>query len=729
MVRFIAQLLAAVLASSMPFAAERNPLDPRGKIHIPIGIPNTLDTLKTFVESEGNYSPGFGSYGVYFWVYDRQTKKLHAPTMEGAISKHGLADGSKLIPWTTWRVGDIAIKTEVCQTVKKFESGLSFLVGSRVHLENLSAQKQKLFLYVAIRPIGPAGWPIHQLKGQADGKAMFVEGEPGIVADRAASKIAALPNDTIGEFAMRGEMPSAREAASKEGGCSGAFLYEVDLEPKGEQRFGFISPVLPNRRAAAHYWDGASEWAQYDLTPLNAGYGVLQPSPPLKTLVRMKSDTLFVEARHYWQNFARPVKLELPDRRWADAFHAITAHAALTMNDGAPDVAVINYNVFNRDGVYMANIMQKAGKLGLAEKAIDYFLRQPFNGRVQPEADNPGQVLWICGEHWLFTKDRAWLERVYPSIKRLAEMITYYRTSDGPHWVAADGLDFGPDLPSRNKRELRPGSCDGFHPEYTEAFDIAGVRAAALLARARGATHDERAWQRLSDQLLKVYDLKFGRNLTNQYGSYCVLWPCKLYKSGDAVRQFSLIQAQEPRGWRYFPLARAHQGLLAGNRNAGFATLAPHLEHEQMRDWFAFDEGGPSGTGGWNRVLTRWPQGTNSVAMPHGWAIAETHLLLRDCLAYEQDDQLILLAGIPPDWFENPKGIHIEALPTHFGPCTLLYQYKDKKGQLEVKGPTPAQGFVLRLPEKDGLRVNGIAVKDGQFTFADTARPVELIFP
>ena len=32
-------------------------LDPRGDIHMPIGIPNQLDTLKTFVEGEGSFSP------------------------------------------------------------------------------------------------------------------------------------------------------------------------------------------------------------------------------------------------------------------------------------------------------------------------------------------------------------------------------------------------------------------------------------------------------------------------------------------------------------------------------------------------------------------------------------------------------------------------------------------------------------------------------------------------
>jgi hypothetical protein len=43
-------------------------LDPAGKRHIPIGVPNSLDSLKTFVEAEGCFSPGIGSYGIYSWV-------------------------------------------------------------------------------------------------------------------------------------------------------------------------------------------------------------------------------------------------------------------------------------------------------------------------------------------------------------------------------------------------------------------------------------------------------------------------------------------------------------------------------------------------------------------------------------------------------------------------------------------------------------------------------------
>ena len=71
---------------------ERNELDPRGKVHIPIGIANSLDTLKTFVEAEGNFSPGVGSYGVYFWIFDKTAGRLVDPTMDDVNCEHGLAN-------------------------------------------------------------------------------------------------------------------------------------------------------------------------------------------------------------------------------------------------------------------------------------------------------------------------------------------------------------------------------------------------------------------------------------------------------------------------------------------------------------------------------------------------------------------------------------------------------------------------------------------------------------
>jgi len=378
-------------------------------------------------------------------------------------------------------------------------------------------------------------------------------------------------------------------------------------------------------------------------------------------------------------------------------------------------VAGVNYNVFNRDGVYIANILQKSGRLDLSEAAIDYFLAHPFNGRTRVEADNPGQVLWAMGEHWLFSRDRRWLDRVYPSARKLAAMIEYYRTAPPPHYVKATSLDFGealpPDapgeLPADRKQVLQPGSCDGHHPEYTQAFDVAGLRAAAVLAAAAGRADDQAAYAKLAGRLMAEYDTAFGGKLPNGYGSYCVLWPCRLYGLGEGKGReaFASVGQQQPGGWRYFALAKAHQGLLAGNRDAGWRTIQRHLDQPQMKGWYAFDEGGKSGSGGWGHLRTTWQAG---VAMPHGWAIAELHLLIRDCLAYEDGGRLVLLAGVPPEWLlsRSQEGMALEGLPTQFGALTLRYERTAGGAVLKLTcRPGPPEGFDLRLGDLPGAKV------------------------
>ncbi len=701
-------------------------LDPRGEIHIPIGIANTLDSLKTFVEAEGSFSPGVGSYGVYFWLYDKAAGRLFAPTMKDVPGTHGLAEGGYLLPWAKWTAGDIEVKSDLCHVLQEAPQGPVHVVGAQVTLRNAGQEPRAVFLYTALRPLGPAGFDVRDLRVNDVGDALLVEEKSAIVAKQSLGGSGVVQTDMIGQFALHGTMPEERFAASAQGNCSGALRFDVTLQPGDARTFEFVCPVLPGRRAVRHQWDGVSEWAQFDLAQPNPDTGgVLQPDPSLPYYRQLEVGRLFAEARDYWQKLVGRVELRLPDPRWSEAFAAITGHAAVAMNEGAPDVAVVNYNVFNRDGVYVANILQKAGRADLAAQAIDYFLAHPFNGRSYPEADNPGQILWIMGEHWRFTRDRAWLERVYPAAQKLAAMIRYYRTAAGPHWVQMDALAFGDNVPVEKRRELTPGRCDGHNPAYTEAFDLAGIRAAATLARALGKNEEAVQYEILAAELFASYNGTYGSKLPDKYGSYCVLWPCRLYPfdTGRAHEQFRGLGPQKPQSWRYFPLARAHQSLLAGNREAGWRTLESHLDQPQMQQWYAFDEGGKSGSGGWGHLRTKW---NGSVAMPHGWAIAEVHLLIRDCLAYEDDGWLVLFAGVPPNWFRDRKGMEIKDLPTHFGSLSVSWEFATDGGTLRLAGrAAPPKGFVLSLPEslKPGVSVGGRMVRSTERGFilpADT---------
>jgi len=737
MLRLIIVLFTAALMIAAAFAVQqplqRSPLDPRGQIHIPIGIANTVDTLKTFVEPEGCFSPGLATCGIYFWLWDGQ--KLTAPTMDGVPCEHGLPPGGYLIPFSQWKPGPLLVRTELCQVQRPSPAGLIHLVAARAIITNTSDKDSTASLYVALRPLGPAGGPVNHIALSDDASSLLVDAHPALVSARKPSAAGVAETDTIAQLAAAGKMPLAKVAASPNGQASGALRFDLTIPPGRSQTLAFICPVLPGRRAVAHQWDGKNPWAQLDdAKPNPDSGGLLQPDPGLAYYLQLNCDQLFDDARAYWKDLAGRVSISLPDPLWADCYAAITAHLALCMNDNAPDVAVVNYNVFNRDGMYSANLFHKAARPELAERAIDYFLSHPFNGRIHPEADNPGQILWIMGEHWLFTRDKTWLQRVYPSLRKLVAMVRYYRTTPTPHWVALDGLDFGPSLPPDKRKELKPGSCDGYHPEYTEAYDISGLRKAALLARALGNDPDADDWANLADDLFARYQQKFAKRLPKDYGSYAVLWPCRLYPydQGDAYEAFKSVGPQRPAGWRYFALATAHQGLLAGNRAAGYGTIDQHLRHQQMAGWFAFDEGGDSGAGGWRHARTTW---NSAVAMPHGWAIAEMALLLRDSLAFEDGDKLVLLAGVPEMWFTSPQPMKVESLPTHFGTCSFRYELAGNTATLTISGTaTPPGGFLLRLPHalKASCKADGqpLAADDkGNLPFPAAVKSIQIEFP
>ena len=702
-------------------APAHGPLDPRGKIHIPIGIANTLDTLKTFVEAEGVFSPGCASYGIYFWIYDPATKKLTAPTMDGVKCEHGLNGTGCLIPWITWNAGDVGVREDICEIQQELAkiglpgpAPLIHVVGARYQLTNTSKEEKPLIVYAALRSLGPSGWPVKKIEVSKDGTALLVDGHTALFANTKPSSAGVLPTDTIGDLAMAGKMAEDPRAASETGDCSGALRFDLKLAAGQAVMLDFVCPVLAGRNAVGHKWDGTSKWAQFDEAVPNPEHGgVPQKDSGLMFYQNLRAAQLFEVAADYCKELSGHVTLKLPDPRWAECFAAITGHAALCMNDGAPDVTVVNYNVFNRDGVYVASILQKSGNAELASKAIDYFIKHPFNGRVDPEADNPGQILWIMAQQWQFVQNKLWLKQIYPSAKKLAQMIEYYRTTPEPHWVNSNSLAFGEDIKPTQRQQLKPGACDGVHPEYTEAFDLAGIRAAIQLAEALEITEDVEAFKKLEATFAEDYEKKYGDKLRNGYGSYCVLWPCHLYPYGEgkANAQFKDIGAQKSASWRYFPLATAHQGLLAGNRAAGFGTLENHLAEEQMRGWYAFDEGGKSGSGGWKHVRTTW---NGDVAMPHGWAIAEMHLLLRDSLAFEDGKKLVLLAGVSPDWFKKPEGMSIAKMPTMFGPLGLEWKPSETGATLTLNAKcTPPDGFVLRLPAelKGSVKAAGLEIQ------------------
>jgi hypothetical protein len=161
----------------------------------------------------------------------------------------------------------------------------------------------------------------------------------------------------------------------------------------------------------------------------------------------------------YWRAaIGRGMPFEAPEERFNSFARALVAHIRISATkdprsgiDMIP-AASYYYGVYANEGVFQSQLLDVAGYAGLAARylqaQVDLQGSRPFDGtftgdqkavyhgaRVDAEYDytssqynlDHGAVLWSLDEHYLLTRDRAWLAKVAPSMKRAADWIVEQR--------------------------------------------------------------------------------------------------------------------------------------------------------------------------------------------------------------------------------------------------------------------------------------------------------------
>jgi hypothetical protein len=66
----------------------------------------------------------------------------------------------------------------------------------------------------------------------------------------------------------------------------------------------------------------------------------------------------------------------------------------------------------------------------------------------------------------------------------------------------------------------------------------------------------------------------------------------------------------------------------------------------------------------------------------HVWAAAEWLLMIRNCFVREENDHLVLAAGVPVRWLDASEVIRFGAAPTSFGAISLVIRPRQGQGVL-----------------------------------------------
>jgi len=291
------------------------------------------------------------------------------------------------------------------------------------------------------------------------------------------------------------------------------------------------------------------------------------------------------------------------------------------------------------------------------------------------------------------------LADVYPHIAEKADMLIEMRHTEDPIKVYTENaipqLMLEPDLdimcmPAQDGFII--GRMDRHLPlVWVNSFAYFGLRRAALCARELGLDNSvyEREAADLKDKLSKRSRELFGQN---DRDVNCAFWPTgwanrddafimgKFNEFWDKVRFVDGEHRPEPM-WTYFEAGQAHNNIINGHRERAWVSIDYFLGKHTAQGLYTYHESDCDENSSllWQR--TRGWDDINFVT-PHGWTAAELFLLLRDCLAREEDGALLIGSGVPMSW--KGRDFSVCGLPTYHG--RLSYRYEAESDTLRVQG-------------------------------------------
>ncbi|NQU38738.1 MAG: hypothetical protein HQ523_02175 [Lentisphaerae bacterium] len=190
--------------------------------------------------------------------------------------------------------------------------------------------------------------------------------------------------------------------------------------------------------------------------------------------------------RTYWRGkLRRATQLQLPEKAIHERVKAGLLHCDLVTlgrNDEEDTPLLPTIGWYAPIGSESAPIIQFFDSMGWhdeARRSLEFFLeRQQTNGFMQNFADyqlETGPVLWCLGEHYRYTRDKAWVRRIKPRVLKACEYLLAWRNRNKRDDLVGRGYGL------QEGKVADPN--DFFHSYMLNAYSYLGIaRAAEMLA-------------------------------------------------------------------------------------------------------------------------------------------------------------------------------------------------------------------------------------------------------
>jgi hypothetical protein len=500
----------------------------------------------------------------------------------------------------------------------------------------------------------------------------------------------------------------------------------------------------------------------------------------------------------YWRAAtANSVPFSVPEKHFMDFARSVIPHVRIsTTKDPKSGLYMVpaasyGYLVYDNEAAFQCVMLDALGNHALAAEYLETFVRlqgsKPFAGtfpgdqsavyhgaRVDKDHDytaseynlDHGVVLWALGEHYFFTRDKEWLRRVAPSMKRAADWVfeerAYTKLTDRGEPVPEYGL-----LPAGHLED----NDDWGHWFSVNAFASAG---ATRLGEALSEIGDPAASHYAEEAASYAQDLRAAvtrasgispvvRLRDNTYVPYAPTRPYQrirlfgpvrvAYYSRYPQKVLPTYRLSATREVLYGAMILISMGIMPPDGpfanavlddwedNATMSTSLGLFVHGWVDDKYWFSRGGmvfqanlqnpilvylrrneiPAALRNlYNDFVACYYPSVNvfteefrqwqSPSGPFYKVPDEAKFVnrLRDFLVREDSDALWLAPGAPRRWLAPGQKIEVRNLSSYFGPVSYRMEGKANgvsvRVQLPTRNPYKTAWLVVRTPEAQPLK-------------------------
>ncbi|HEX7155029.1 MAG TPA: discoidin domain-containing protein [Thermoanaerobaculia bacterium] len=322
-----------------------------------------------------------------------------------------------------------------------------------------------------------------------------------------------------------------------------------------------------------------------------------------------------------------------------------------------------------------------------------------------PEHDSHGQFIYLVAEIYRHTRDRKLVEELWPDIVRIVGFLD--RTREPRRGNAFDGM-----MPASISHEGY--SAKPMHSYWDDFFVLRGLKDAAYLASIVGK--DTKRYDALRDEFRRDLLASLALAMKNHNIDY-IPGSAELGDFDATSTTVAVSPVDETESLPRAALTRTFDKYMENFRlrrdgKSDSELYTPYEwrvvgtlvrlgriaeAHEVMR-WIFLDQR-PRAWNHWSEGVWHDPRRGGFIGdMPHTWVGSDFIRSALDLFVYEHEDQLILGAGVLPEWLD--RGLTVDGISTPWGEVGYTLRRVDGKTVVEMlRTPNPPGGIVHAYPK------------------------------